>query len=288
MPNTSVFQRIEKKYRISAATRQALEEALASRLCHSPARDGMVTSIYLDTPDHHLIGRSLEKPPYKEKLRLRAYGTANGAALMRAFAPVGARLAPEETAAPVFLEVKMKLDGVGYKRRLALPLGAARQFLAGAPLSLALAAFPSDAGTARLDRRKAQIGREIAALISRYGQLDPSVAVRCQREAWGADDAAGGLRVTFDQSLEYAIMADGDGRPAPSPASGCATDGIAWRQLIAPDESIMEAKAAGAFPLWLAHLLDRAHAFPQSFSKCGAAARLAFAHPARKEGATHA
>lgn len=247
-----------------------------------------MTSIYLDTPDHHLIGRSLEKPPYKEKLRLRAYGTANGAALMRAFAPEGARLAPEEAAAPVFLEVKMKLDGVGYKRRLALPLGAARQFLAGAPLALALAAFPSDAGSARLDRRKAQIGREIAALISRYGQLGPSVAVRCQREAWGADDAAGGLRVTFDRTLEYAIMADDDGQAALSPADGGAPAGVIWRQLIAPDESIMEVKANGSFPLWLAHLLDEAHAYPQSFSKCGAAARLAFAHPTRKEETAHA
>lgn len=39
-----------------------------------------ITSLYLDTPERSMIARSVEKPLYKEKLRLRAYGDAAGVA----------------------------------------------------------------------------------------------------------------------------------------------------------------------------------------------------------------
>ena len=34
----------------------------------------LICNIYYDTPDRRLIRASLEKPVYKEKLRLRSYG----------------------------------------------------------------------------------------------------------------------------------------------------------------------------------------------------------------------
>ena len=36
-----------------------------------------ICSLYFDTPDYLLIQRSMEHPVYKEKLRLRSYGTAD-------------------------------------------------------------------------------------------------------------------------------------------------------------------------------------------------------------------
>ncbi len=71
----SVFERIEEKYQLSARERAVIEGALAARLQRDRARDGLVCSLYLDTPERAVIMRSLEKPCYKEKLRLRAYGT---------------------------------------------------------------------------------------------------------------------------------------------------------------------------------------------------------------------
>lgn len=71
----SVFERIEEKYQLSARERAAIEGALAAHLQRDRARDGLVCSLYLDTPERAVIMRSLEKPCYKEKLRLRAYGT---------------------------------------------------------------------------------------------------------------------------------------------------------------------------------------------------------------------
>lgn len=70
-----------------------------------------ICSLYLDTPDYLLIRRSMDHPVYKEKLRLRSYGVAK-----------------EDTT--VFLELKKKYDSVVYKRRIAMPLAQAEQFLA--------------------------------------------------------------------------------------------------------------------------------------------------------------
>lgn len=83
-----VFKRVEKKYRVTAAQRHAVEDA--ARNAGGMGRDrygrSLVTSLYLDTPRRDMIARSVEKPLYKEKVRLRAYGEFAGAALMGAFA----------------------------------------------------------------------------------------------------------------------------------------------------------------------------------------------------------
>ena len=61
----------------------------------------MVRNLYFDTDDYLLIRRSIEKPVYKEKLRLRSYRRA-------------------EDGSPVFVELKKKYDSVVYKRRLSM------------------------------------------------------------------------------------------------------------------------------------------------------------------------
>ena len=69
-----------------------------------------ICSIYFDTDDYRLIRASLEKPVYKEKLRLRSYG------------------APSRMEGPVFLELKKKYKGVVYKRRVDMSLGECRDY----------------------------------------------------------------------------------------------------------------------------------------------------------------
>lgn len=97
----SVFKRVEKKYRIMPHQRAAVEAA--ARGVGAMAVDAYgrsrITSLYLDTPERAMIARSVEKPLYKEKLRLRAYGEASGAALMEAFA--AAPLLREAAGAPL-------------------------------------------------------------------------------------------------------------------------------------------------------------------------------------------
>ena len=109
-----VFNRYEKKYRITDDCYQRLRERLLEYMepdAHS--RDGefyTICNIYYDTPQNELISRSLEKPVYKEKLRLRSYGVVT----------------PEDK---VFLEIKKKFKKKVNKRRTKLRLAEAYAFV---------------------------------------------------------------------------------------------------------------------------------------------------------------
>ncbi len=228
-----VFQRVEKKYRLDAARRAALEEGLAAALAPDGYGRACITSLYLDTPERTLIDRSLEKPPYKEKLRLRAYGEPAGRALAAAFAGGAGLAAPAAVSGgaglaapaaadlgmPVFLEIKKKFRGVVYKRRVSLSLGAAVAYLDGVPYEEACAARPlADAALqqASLAPRSRQIARELDAALVRHGRLAPSMAIRCERVAWAPRESAeAGPRVTFDDRLVFL-----DFRFGLSPSSG--------------------------------------------------------------------
>ena len=121
------FKRYEKKYLLSVAQQKALLEGMMKYM--KPDRFGKTTNcnVYYDTDDWELIRKSIEKPVYKEKLRVRSYGVP-------------------QTGEDVFIEIKKKYDGVVYKRRAAIASEYAGRYLAG-------------------DNRLApdsQIGREIA------------------------------------------------------------------------------------------------------------------------------
>ncbi len=136
MAYDSVFKRVEKKYRTTPRQRAAVEAAARDTGAMAVDVYGRtrITSLYLDTPERAMIARSVEKPLYKEKLRLRAYGEAAGTALMAAFgagplvrnadrpplsdAEVEARAAavPGGEATAVFFGIKKKFKGIVYKR----------------------------------------------------------------------------------------------------------------------------------------------------------------------------
>ena len=281
-----VFQRIEKKYRLDADQRRLVEEGLSAALAPDAYGRTRITSLYLDTPERSMIDRSLEKPLYKEKLRLRAYGAEAGDALVRAFAG-GRSVAPRDAATPVFLEIKKKFKGVVYKRRVGLSLGASAAFLAGAPYERAVATWPlADPALqqAALMPRSLQIARELEAALARHDQLVPSMAIACERVAWAPSDPQGdALRVTFDDHLAYCDLLAGEAAgPAEAAAPGAPGDAEGlepavtptWHPVIPATGSVMEIKNAGPYPAWLVHLLDEARAYPASFSKYGTAYRL--------------
>lgn len=160
----SVFERYELKYLLSKSQRRALEQQLGGRVRPDIYGESTVCSVYYDTPDFRLIRASLEKPVYKEKLRLRSYG-------------------PAQADQPVFLELKKKYDGVVYKRRICLPLYEAESFFAGADLA-----------------QSGQIGRELTYCRDFYGVLRPTAAISYDRSAFfGREDDR--LRITFDRSI---------------------------------------------------------------------------------------
>lgn len=68
---TDTFERKEVKYRLNAKQYREVLDALAGRMAADEYGRTRITSLYFDTPTRDLIARSLEKPLYKEKLRVR-------------------------------------------------------------------------------------------------------------------------------------------------------------------------------------------------------------------------
>lgn len=73
----TVFQRYEMKYLLTQAQREAVLRALEPHMALDPYGRTVIRNLYLDTESYRLIRRSIEKPVYKEKMRIRCYGPAH-------------------------------------------------------------------------------------------------------------------------------------------------------------------------------------------------------------------
>ena len=159
------FERVEKKYLLTPAQLDALAPMLHRHMQIDQYGRHTICNVYYDTPDYRLIRTSLQKPVYKEKLRLRSYGVPG----------------PGDT---VFVELKKKYRGVVYKRRTALELTAAERWLAGDG--------PAPEG---------QIAREIEYFQSLY-RTGPAVFLAYDRAAmFGRQDPD--LRLTLDDNIRW-------------------------------------------------------------------------------------
>ena len=102
MKNQMIFHRYESKYLMNLSQQQTVLAAMRPYMEPDVYSHSSIRNLYLDTPDFRLIRRSLERPVYKEKLRIRSYGRA-------------------ENTDMVFVELKKKYRSVVYKRRISLP-----------------------------------------------------------------------------------------------------------------------------------------------------------------------
>ncbi len=259
-----VFERKEVKYVLSATQYERFRALIDPYMTLDVYGEARVNSVYFDTPARELIERSLDKPLYKEKLRMRWYdcGTAD--------ADAGADAA-DLAADPVFVELKKKFKGIVYKRRVSCSRKAAQAYLLGiCPYEAAVQAFPLDAqalADEELAPRSVQIAREIDAFCARWNTLVPSMLISCDRIALALRErfaAQENVRITFDTHLMYEDLA-ALGTPEPSGQTHAILD---------PTCFVMEIKVAGPYPLWLVEALDACDIRPQSFSKYGEAYKL--------------
>lgn len=244
------FERKEKKYLISKAQCESIKQSLAGRMRLDDYGRTRIDSLYLDTPDRLLISRSLEKPLYKEKLRVRSYG-------------------PFSNTDVVFVEIKKKYKGVVYKRRVRMSAQGAAEFCSGAlSYEQAQERFPvASRPETDLAPGKVQIAREIDAFLHRYEGLAPSMLISCMREAWcpvGESENDCVERITFDEDISYVdLMASASAQRL---------------RVAGSDQVVMEIKCAGGYPIWLSELLASHGAFPRSFSKYGNAYKRVLAN----------
>jgi hypothetical protein len=167
-----IFSRVELKYLLSTEDVDALMPLLAENMDCDPYNFGgktyQISNIYFDTAQNELIIKSLEKPVYKEKLRLRSYGRVEN---------------PEQT---VFLEIKKKFDGVVYKRRTPFTYNNAISFLEEQKL-------PEN------EKTNWQVLREIMDLQKRYVLL-PRVFISYERLAFFGNNNSD-FRITLDRNI---------------------------------------------------------------------------------------
>ena len=162
----TVMKRHEMKYLLNAAQTAYLRKCLEGHMVADEFGKTSIQSLYFDTPDYRLIRFSLEKPAFKEKIRLRSYG-----------------LASEDS--PVFLELKRKANHVVYKRRVSSTIGKVREFLEEGKDVLA----------------EGQINKEITAFRDYYEDLQPACLIIYDRTAYFEPE--GSLRLTIDENPRY-------------------------------------------------------------------------------------
>lgn len=165
MPYKNVFKRHELKYMLTRQQKQRIVAAMAPYMNLDKYGRITIRNLYFDTDNYRLIRRSIEKPVYKEKLRIRSYVQA----------------APDS---PVFVELKKKYKSVVYKRRISLPEKSAIEWLCG---------------HSKCEKRT-QISAEIDYFMSYYENMHPTVFLSYDREAYyslAGDD----FRVTFDDNV---------------------------------------------------------------------------------------
>ena len=88
-----VFKRYEIKYLVTKQQKKDLLGLMELHMVPDEFGRSTIRNVYYDTSNHLLIRRSIEKPTYKEKLRMRSYVTAT-------------------SESSVFVELKKKYDHV--------------------------------------------------------------------------------------------------------------------------------------------------------------------------------
>ncbi len=160
------FERYEKKYFLTPAQQQIFIDYIKDYTVSDVYGKYSLCNIYYDTDDYALIRASLEKPIYKEKLRVRSYGAVGDSD-------------------KVFVELKKKFDGIVYKRRIEMPAQCSPDFLAGKTT----------------DCPDSQIGSEIM-WFQKMHRTKPKVYIGYDRTAFaGIEDPE--LRITFDTNLRW-------------------------------------------------------------------------------------
>ncbi|MGX4685376.1 VTC domain-containing protein [Vagococcus sp. JNUCC 83] len=215
------FKRKEHKYMIDLDTYEHFMTDLQQHMSIDSYGLHTIMSLYYDTEDFLLIKHSMEKPAYKEKLRVRSYQTPT-----------------EDT--HVFLELKKKIQGTVYKRRIDMSY---KDYV-----NLETQNILSD------DLANTQTYREIDWVYKRYKNLKPRVLISYDRLSLFTPDDSN-FRVTFDHDIRYRTH------------DLCLQHG-SYGKIVAPEIGVlMEVKVLGAYPLWFVDLLNKYHLRKASFSK---------------------
>lgn len=167
MSYQSVFKRYELKYMITKEQKNIILEYILPHMALDKYGRTTIRNIYFDTDSYLLIRRSIDKPTYKEKLRIRSYKRA-------------------DSHSQVFVELKKKYDSVVYKRRISLPEADAMDWICNHNPC----------------KKQTQISKEIDYFMEHYAPLHPKVFLSYERDAYYSRDGSD-FRITFDENILF-------------------------------------------------------------------------------------
>ncbi len=159
-----VFRRKEIKYVLSKKQYNLLMTSIEKYLEKDIYYKSTICNIYFDTENYDLIIHSLDKPLYKQKIRLRSYNIPN-------------------MNDNVYLEIKKKFEGIVSKRRI----------------SLSLKDFYKYINTGNIDNVDNQVKGEIDYCFSKYN-LKPVLFLAYDRLSY-LDKTNNSFRITFDTNI---------------------------------------------------------------------------------------
>lgn len=161
----NVFKRIEKKYILDIQKYNKLMNELEGKLDDNEFPNSTILNLYFDTDNYDLAIRSIQKPVFKEKIRLRSYNVPNEDSVL-------------------FLELKRKYKETIGKRRIGISKKQYEQYLK----------------TGRMeDIDNKQIYDEIDYSIKMYN-VSPKILIAYDRKAYYLKENHN-IRITFDFNL---------------------------------------------------------------------------------------
>ena len=160
--DVNVFQRVEQKYLLDKNIKDLFLDKINQMVEKDPYFESTICNIYFDNDDNELIINSLEKPTFKNKVRLRSYNVPN----------LDSR---------VYLEVKDKYKGVVGKRRCKMQLKDFYNYI--------------DNGYVKDE----QIMKELDYYFNYY-KLKPFIFLAYDRQSY-LGKGNKNLRITFDSNL---------------------------------------------------------------------------------------
>lgn len=218
-----LYERQEMKFMVPAEKYTQLLDAISPYMQQDEYGLHTINTIYYDTDDYSIIRHCLDKPKFKQKLRLRSYGTPTA-----------------EDA--VYLELKKKVGGITYKRRMMMTLQHAQNYMENGIVPI-----------------------ESKSDIQTFGEIDwfvnqkplaAKVLISYDRIALlGREDED--FRMTFDAAVRWRDHHLDLGK------------GDYGTLLLQPGCRLLEIKTLGSLPLWLCNILSELKIYSQSFSKYG-------------------
>lgn len=243
MSNT--FERREIKYILNEEQEKRLIAMMKKYMALDEYGESTISSIYIDTPQYLMIRRSIEKPVFKEKFRIRSYGEG-------------------KAHDKVYLEIKRKIKKTVYKRRVSMSYKEAVDFIEKGKIPVSIKLIqPDDSiivmpNTKDMEKeiKKKQILNELLYMRNSYVKLKMAAMITYDRKAYfGKEDES--FRITIDRNIR---MRDFNFR----------FEDLDEGTLLLPKEKvILEIKTKEGLPKWMLKYLNDEKLYKSSFSKYG-------------------